>query len=259
MILTNKKILVTRDQEQAQSFVKMIKAHGGTALCFPTIAIQAPETWQNVDEKLHKLSSYDWIIFTSANSVRFLLKRLDDKSIQLPHIRIAAIGNKTNKILQEFRYRAHVLPDNFTAASLLKTLKQQDLSSTRILLPVSDIARQELYDGLIKLGANVDRVVVYRNRLNEPDNKNEVINLLQNGKIDMLTFFSPSALVNFAKIVGTEMLETIQRQNIAIAVIGPTTAQAAQELGFTPQIEPVNSTSENMIEAILEYYKIVKE
>ena len=259
MILKNKQIVITRDVKQAAPFIKEIELNGGKAICFPTIVISEPEYWNEVDEKQNRLSDYDWLVFTSANSVMFFIKRLQRNEIKLPPVRIAAIGSKTNKILQEFGCSAHLLPDNFTAMSLLSSFEQDDIKNKRILLPVSDIARNELYEGLRQRGAEVDRVVVYQNRMNDPENKKDVITLIQKNKIDVLTFFSPSAVRNFIKIIGPKVVDMIRRHRTVIAVIGPTTADAVRELNLTPTIESVNSTSDDLIRAIKAYYETVKD
>lgn len=259
MKLTNKKILVTRDARQAGKFAETIERYGGSTIFFPTISIAKPHSSADLDETLDRLSVYDWIIFTSVNSVSFFIKRLHDKGLKLPRVRMAAIGSKTNNVIQEYGYNAHVLPDSFTAASLLERLKEEKLKDKRVLLPVSDIARKEIYYGLIKLGARVDKVIVYQNRQHVPENKNAVIALIHNAEIDVLTFFSPSAVRNFVEIIGAETLKTIRRQKIPVAVIGPSTANAALEAGLMPQIKPVNSTSENVLEAIVAYYQTTKE
>lgn len=259
MILANRRIVVTRDARQAAAFVRDIERHGGAAICFPTIAITPPESWNPVDEALRRLSEYNWIVFTSANSVRFFVNRMREQQIEFPAVHIAAIGSKTNSLLQESGLEAHLLPENFTAASLLKSFEHQELRNSRFLLPVSDIAREELYKGLQNLGARVDRLVVYQNRLNEPDDKTKIIAAIQNGEIDVLTFFSPSAVKNFSEIVGSRTLEAVRERHTVIAVIGPTTADAVRHIGLTPHIEPQTSTSEDLLNAILDYYHNPKE
>ena len=186
------------------------------------------------------------------------MNRLESKGIQIPNAIIAAIGSKTKELLQEYGLSAHVLPEKFTAASLLKTIEQKKIKNTQVLLPVSAIARDELYMGLKSLGANVQRIVVYQNRLNQPKNKDNVIKAILNGNIDMLIFFSPSAVQNFASIIGQYTLAEIRHLKLLVAVIGPTTAAAVRELGLTPHIEPLNYTTEELIHAITDYYKTVK-
>ena len=259
MILKNRQILITRDARQAASLTKDIERHGGTAICFPTIAITGPESWEQVDEALSHLSDYDWIVFTSANSVKFFVNRMRSQQIEYPAARIAAIGSKTNNLLQEAGLTAQLVPENFTAASLLESFEHKDVQNKRFLLPVSDIAREELYNGLQHLGTHVDRLVVYQNRLNEPDNKDEVLAAIQSGEIDVLTFFSPSAVFNFAEIVDQHALDTVRESRTAIAVIGPTTADAVRKLGLKPHIEPEKSTSEDLLNALLDYYQNPKE
>jgi len=257
-MLTDKKILVTRDINQAEPFVLALKREGAVPVCFPVIAITKPHSWEKVDAGQRSLSEYDWLIFTSENSVTYFFERLHDNHIKLPHIRIAAIGSKTQKALDAYRVSADLIPQAFTAASLLEAFTAFDLKGKRIFLPVSAIARDELYQGLLARGAHVDRIVVYQTQIADPQNKREVIGLLENDEIDILTFFISSAVRNFAKIVGKDVVHLLAENDTPIAVIGPTTAQAVRELSLNPAIAPANATTEELIKAMSDY-KIVKE
>jgi uroporphyrinogen-III synthase len=64
-------------------------------------------------------------------------------------------------------------------------------------------------------------------------------------KIDVATFFSPSSILNFTEMIGSEVLA-----HTAIAVIGPTTAETAQQLGLTVAILAQQATAEGLVEAI---------
>jgi uroporphyrinogen III methyltransferase/synthase len=49
---------------------------GADVLLQPAIEIHPPADWSAVDAEIERLDMYDWIVFASANGVRFFLDRL---------------------------------------------------------------------------------------------------------------------------------------------------------------------------------------
>ena len=77
---------------------------------------------------------------------------------------------------------------------------------------------------------------------------------LRHGKIDCLTFFSPSAFRFFLEILPDPAVRTIQAAQSVIAAIGPTTASAIEEAGLTVTMQPDNSTAEQLLDVIVNYF-----
>ena len=61
--------------------------------------------------------------------------------------------------------------------------------------------------------------------------------MLLEGRIDVATFTSPSAIRNFAKIYGADQVADLLK-NTVVATIGPVTADAARQLGIPVTIQP---------------------
>ncbi|MEX0866555.1 MAG: uroporphyrinogen-III C-methyltransferase, partial [Pirellulales bacterium] len=72
-------ILVTRPQHQAAEFARRFEELGARCLSQPAIEIAEPKSWSAVDDALARISTYNWLVFASANGVRFLLDRLLDQ------------------------------------------------------------------------------------------------------------------------------------------------------------------------------------
>ena len=70
--LAGLRILLTRTEEQAASTVRLLREHHAQPLVWSAISVQKIAISGTIDE----LSSYDWVLFTSANAVR-----LDRKSV----------------------------------------------------------------------------------------------------------------------------------------------------------------------------------
>ncbi len=252
-ILADKTILITRDESQSADLARQIAAHGGSSIFFPTIKITAPDDWQECDAAIRELESFDWLVFTSINSVRYFFKRLQKFKAPHPH-KIAAIGRKTCDELERRGIDIDLMPEVFSAKGLLNAF-DQDLSGRRFLLPSSNIARDELMQGLCSRQADVVRVTVYQNTLNRPDNIDIVLQSIRKGDIDCLTFFSPSAWRNFAELAGVEIIRHLAETQTLIAAIGPTTAAAIRDAGMTKFLIPEEYTSESLVKSLLEHFK----
>ncbi|MDD4092147.1 MAG: uroporphyrinogen-III C-methyltransferase, partial [Smithellaceae bacterium] len=69
-------VVITRPERQADDLAKLLAVEGARPIAFPTIAIEPPSDWSELDAALNELESYQWIIFTSANGVHFFFERL---------------------------------------------------------------------------------------------------------------------------------------------------------------------------------------
>ena len=119
-------------------------------------------------------------------------------------------------------------------------------------MPASSIGRTELDEELTSQGARVLRITAYENRPPDPATV-ELPAALTEGRLDCILFASPSSARNFLEIVGP----TVGRQylqNVAIAAIGPTTARAVEELGFTVTIQPADSSIPALVAALCDHY-----
>ena len=105
--------------------------------------------------------------------------------------------------------------------------------------------------GLAKLGAHVDIVTAYRT-VNSGKDKSELEKLMDEGKVDVITFTSPSTVTNFMEIMGRKY--TIP-QHVKIACIGPVTAAAAKKAKLPVDIIQERYTIPGLVETLVEYFK----
>ena len=246
--LAGKRILITRPAEGAQDFAQKLRDLGAEPLLLPTIALVPPEDWGPVDRALGQLDRYDWVIFTSANGVRFALARLQALGLSvelLQRVRIAAIGPATAQALREHGLSVDFMPSKYVAEAIADGLG--DVCGQRILLLRADIARRELRERLQAKGAHVDEIAVYRTQpaTLKPE---EVEQLFQQG-IDIVTFTSASTVQALLKLLGAkrDLLD-----GVIVACIGPITARAAEEAGLQVHIVAREHTIDGLISAILQ-------
>jgi uroporphyrinogen III methyltransferase/synthase len=254
--LFGKKILVTRAREQASDLSERVRDLGGIPIEFPTIEVIPPESWADADHCAAQMAVYDWVIFTSANGVKFFLERIfalghDIRDLKGP--RICAIGPKTAEALDALKVKVDLVPSEYRAESIFEGLKKEDLKGKRLLIPRARLARDVLPQELRKTGASVDVVEVYQT-IRPAGNAEEVKRLLRNKSISAITFTSSSTVSNFADLVGINEVRDLMG-GVAIASIGPITAERARTLGIKTTIMPEEFTIPALVEALAEYFR----
>ncbi len=245
-------IVITRPEAQAEGFGEMLRVAGARVILFPVIQVAPPETWEKLDEALGRIEDYRWIVFTSANGVAFFFRRLRElgRDIRdLKGIRIAAIGPATASAVEALRIRVDLVPEEFVSEGVVKAFAREDLAGSRVLLPRAAEARDVIPEGLATLGARCDIAATYRTVRSERT-ASELAPLFADGKVDAITFTSPSTVKNFLGIMGPDFHLPA---GVRIACIGPVTAAAARKAGLTVDILQERFTISGMVNALKAY------
>ena len=259
-VLFGKRILITRAEEQADELLYPLQDLGAECILFPTIKILPPESWDHVDKEIEDLKKYDWIIFTSVNGVKFFFGRIKDlrKDIRLfSKIKVCAIGEKTARILEEMLITLDLVPKEYRAEGVIECFRDMDIKGKRILIPRADKARDILPKRLSEMGAKVSVISVYRNMLPEVEEKkrDELKRMIQDGKIDLAIFTSPSTFKNLLSLLNISFDEAkTLLSNVDIACIGPVTEDAIRKAGLKCCIIPSKYTIPDLINAVISYY-----
>jgi len=247
--LFGRRIVVTRAIEQAGALAERLTALGAHVLELPTIEIRPPADLAPLDRAIARLDWYDWLIFTSANTVRHFLTRLDASHYDLRHLRarLCAIGPATRAAIEALHLKVDLMPKEYVAESLLEAFAAIDLGGKRILLPRAAIARDLVPDELKRRGANVDVVEAYRTVT--PEDLPQRLHTVLEQRPDCLTFTSSSTVRNLVEAAGVEAL-----RGIPAVSIGPVTTQTASELGLTVTAQAAIFTVEGLVQAVLGLY-----
>jgi uroporphyrinogen III methyltransferase/synthase len=249
--LPGKRVLVTRAKGQNQKLSRQLAAVGAVPVEFPTIQITPPEDPKSLDTAIANLDTYQWLIFTSANGVKYFWQRLvaaKKGSAEMQNIQLAAIGPATATAMSKRGLRIDLMPTKHVAEALVNALN--DIAGQHILLPTADIARDILVTGLQAKGASVDRVTAYQTKpITDPGNLSALL-----PTIDILTFTSASTVRNFVSLLEVENL-TNAIKPATVACIGPITAQAAKELALPVHIIAETYTIPGLVEALVKYFR----
>ncbi len=256
--LFGKRVLVTRARSQASELVELIDEWGGEPVEFPVIRIQSPsraEALAALDQALMRLPEYDWAIFTSVNGVEYFIRRLQELRIDLRRMakaRIVAVGPKTAKALLQHGLIADVLPSKFQGEGLLDAIEADLQQGQKVLLPTADIARDYLPDKLRELGLDVSEVDVYENVLSIDDGE-EVVELLRNRALHIVTFTSSSTVSNLIDALRNLGIEdpVALLQGVEIACIGPKTAETVQAFGLSVSYMAEEATVASLVKSMI--------
>ncbi|MFC1614286.1 uroporphyrinogen-III C-methyltransferase [Gemmatimonadota bacterium] len=256
--LFGKTILVTRAREQASELSQALVEYGARVIEMPAIRISESPEPEKITATVDRLDEYDWIIFTSLNGVERFIHYLRDagKDVRVfgQRASLCAIGPATRAALEANGLRVDLMPELYVAESVVEALQNRgELKGKKILLPRAAVARQVIPEILRGLGAEVDELAVYSTEIEAPENLNQVVDDLKEGRIDVITFTSSSTVKNFVRLVGESTVEGMHEKTIA-ASIGPVTADTAEQQGIKTNIMPSAYTIKGLAAAIRDYY-----
>ncbi len=252
--LFGKGIVITRPKEQTDDFAALLNERGARVILFPTIRIVAPENYDDLDRAVREIATYDWVIFTSANGVRFFVNRFKELGLdirELKGVQICTIGPGSASVVESYGMTVDIIPDEYISEGVVEAFRRYDMKGKRVLLPRAEVARDVIPDGLADLGARVDAVTAYRTVNSQIDPK-ELFELIERKKVDVITFTSPSTVNNFIDIIGNGKKLP---EDIKIACIGPVTQRAAEKAGFTVDVMHGPYVIDGLVDALEEAFK----
>ena len=164
--------------------------------------------------------SYDWLIFSSKNAVKYFYPYLKNVKVK----KVAVIGDKTAQYCNELGISVDFVPRDFSQEGFLDEF---NISEQHLLLPSSEKARPKLVQQLSKYN-EVAKIDLYRP---VPNFKNisQVKSLVRKHQIDAVTFSSSSAVEFYFKednvpefdyyfAIGKQTARTILKFNASVKV-----------------------------------------
>lgn len=256
--LFGKRVLITRSRSQASVLAEKIEALGGEPYEFPTIDIADPDDYGPLDKAIAEIESYDWLVLTSVNGVQYFMNRMRwlRKDVRNLHgIKIVAIGPKTREEIEKYGIFCEFMPEEFVAEAIIEIFKGEDVQGKKVLLPRADIARKILPDTLRSMGAVVNEATAYKTVMGA-GNTEELIKLLEEKRIHVLTFTSSSTVKNFVKKLGSDNVQRLL-DGVVVASIGPITSASAKDLGLKVDVQAAEYTIDGLVQGVLDYFHTV--
>lgn len=227
-----KPVVVTRAEEHDGPLSTELKNLGLPVLVWAAVRVLPADTTQ-LDEALRRTRSFDWIVFTSRHGVAAVTTRLPAAPAG---VRTAAVGRATAAVLRQHGWPVDRIPPEPNAAGLVAAFATAGSArGLRVLYPASSRALPTLAAGLTQLGAEVTTVEAYRTVSGTALDVEDCRSYIARDGVGAVTFASPSAVAELESALGKEDLGRLLSRVPAVA-IGPTTARALTERGYTPTL-----------------------
>lgn len=257
--LEGKTILVTAPSNYAYRFANVIEEAGGKAILFPTIQTIINPNTKAIDSIWKQAESIDWLVLPSRKAMDAFFDRIDSTSLNsISKLRFCAIGNDINYLKEKYNTIAAIEPKESGPNGIVEELgKQANIQGQNIVVIAPLVIGVEepnvipnFIQNLKSLKANVTKAEGYITQLSDSLNYLNEIELLKNGKIDIIAFTSTAEIEALIKLTS---LELIDKQ--IVACFGPYTGNNAKEFGLDPEyIGQKYSSFEDFVSGITEYF-----
>lgn len=199
--LAGRRVAVTRSRDQASELGQKLAALGAEVIALPLIRISARVDRQLLADALLELGRYDWMVFTSANGVRFFFAeffRVFDDIRALGLVRFATVGAATAQALADLHLRVECQPAEASAERLAEELiATGSLDSAQILVVKGNLNRDTLVTRLEEARGIVDQLQVYQTETNDVTGDPAAADFRRRGA-DAILFTSSSAAQSYA-------------------------------------------------------------
>jgi uroporphyrinogen-III synthase len=234
--LKDKVLAITRSERDAKEFLQLVREQGGRAIALPAIEIvpKGPEVAEQFIDKLRKKKHY-YCAFMSQQAVNILFDLARDKIAPvLKSTTVIAVGPKTKQSLEEHGIKVGLVLEKFSSFGLIDLLSRIEPAGKKIIIPRSGAANNFATAALIRLGMDVDEILLYtvRTRAVEPIWK-EFCDLLLQKRVDAIIFTSASNVNSFFEIMDRVSKDELQLDSITKVVsIGPFTSKVLRGRGI---------------------------
>jgi uroporphyrinogen-III synthase len=251
--LAGRRVLVTRAVHQAGKLSDGLRALGVEPVEVPVLEIQPPAGYDAIDLALRRLNSrldtYDWLILTSANTVRALVERAAALGLPLTlfgRLKVAAVGEATATAARKAGFAVSLVPETYVAESLVQCLEGQ-VAEKKVLLARAEVARDVIPDAMRAAGATVDVVDAYRNAM--PEAAPHLLREALAKGIDAATFTSSSSVTHLAEAARAAGI-AFPLAGVKAISIGPITSGTLRDNGWEPTVEASPSDISGLIAAV---------
>jgi len=250
------RVIVTRAADQAAALTEPLRELGATPLELPVIETRRPPDSGPLERAVARLASYDWVLFTSVNGVRYFFESLDQgpNDVRALRAKICAIGPATARELRKRSLKVDLMPEQYVAESVLRAFEGHSVDGQSVLLPRAAAARDLIPAGLERRGARVDVVAAYETVLPEAAAGQAAEVFGGERRPDWVTFTSSSTVNNLLAVCSKEQLEGVR-----VAAIGPVTSETARRAGLAVEVDASEYTIEGLVEALAAAHRKPRE
>ena len=255
-LLSGRRIAVTRAREQASELAGKLAALGAEVVELPLIHVSKAVDKDTLADIMVEFGGYDWIVFTSANGVRFFFEeffRLFDDIRALGLLRFACIGDATARAIAELHLKIECQPKVATGEGLADELiATGSLDSAKLLVVTGNLNRDVLVTKLEGARAIVDCFQVYRTEKTDLSAEPAAADFRVRGA-DAILFASSSAVQSFVDQAAALKLAKDARRPLA-GSIGPQTGETMKKVGMPVDFEAKTPSLDSLVEALVKKF-----
>jgi uroporphyrinogen-III synthase len=240
------RVLITRSRKGNAELAPKLLMMGFEPVAIDVLELSPPKDWSDVDLRIGRIDSYDWLVFTSAAGVRFFSERVAalDPGTKFGRAKVACVGTKTASAASEAGWKVDFVPSR----ALTKTLGEELPGIGKALLLRADISDKALPETLRARGFEVDDVVIYTTV------PKEVLSTERVEEVDVIIFGSPSSVEGLCSHLSGRVMSRVAEKRAAC--LGPVTARAARAHGFKRIIQPADAhTFDALLEEVRKMYR----
>jgi len=245
-------VVVTRASADLENLKRLLCQNGFRMVALPMIETKVVRLDSTALDQITRLSKgdFDWLVFTSANGVKYFSMLLREQLGQLPvKLRVAVQGRKTRAVFEKaFGREVDLRPQTALSDALLNELVERGVRGMHILLVTPREGRNTLL-ALTDHGANLERLCVYETIPVKPTAEmlNEFFELELSKTV--VSFYSPSAVSNFFSVFKDRSMEL---GKLRFASIGQVTSAAIKEAGYQAYVEAKDASDQALVQALVD-------
>lgn len=251
--LSGRRIAVTRAREQAPELSAKLTALGAEVVELPLISITKCVDNQSLADVFLELGSYDWVVFTSANGVRYFMEeclRVFDDIRSIGLLRFACIGETTAAAIRSFHLKVECQPKVATGAALADELiATGSLDSSKLIVVTGNMNRDDLVTKLEEARAIVDQLQVYKTEKTDLSADPVAADFRERGA-DAILFASSSAVQSFVDQAAALKLGKKAVRPIA-GSIGPQTSETMKKVGVPIDFTAKTPSLDSLVDALV--------
>jgi len=251
--LTGRRIILTRASDQNSELHAKLAALGAEVIELPLIRVRKAVKNDDLAEVFPELGHYDWLVFTSANGVRYYFeefRRVFDDIRSLGLIRIACVGEATARAVAALHLKVECQPAIATAEALAEALiATGSLDHAKLLIVTGNQNRETLVTKLEAARAIVDTLQVYQTEKNDLGGDPSAADFRARGA-DAILFASSSAAQSFVDQAAALQLAKDAPRPLA-GSIGPQTSETMRKAGLPVDFTAKEPSLDSLVAALV--------
>lgn len=243
------RVIVTRPRSRASALSQQLRELGAEVLEFPSIQTIPLDRNPQIDQMLSRLSSYHWMLFTSAAGVEAFFSLLQAQRVdirRLTHTKFAAIGPATQQAIEQHGILVDCVPTHYDAEALAKSLLTMIQPGETVCIPRAQEGTPRLTKVLTDAGISFDDIPIYQTKFSH----HPPFTLR---KTDLVAFTSASTVKGFVQtMAGTDF------RHLPAICIGEQTAQEARKHAMKTVVAK-QSTIDSLVDCLVTFHIQRKE